>query len=168
MKKYLFLFIIPVVIFADEGSKDYDIVPRLFNFILFFGVLFYLLKNFVIKAYNNRLKSISDRLDDIQNKLRDSKAKKEQAKKDVELAKIRAKDLLEVAKNEVETTKVKSAETLKQTLADMEKNYENKKEFESKKIIKEVVADVLNQTFNDPSVKLEQSKLIDIINKKVS
>lgn len=167
MKKYLFLFIIPVAIFASEGSKNYDIIPRLFNFVLFFGILFYLLKDFAIKAYNARIKSIADRLDDIQNKLRDSKAKKEQAKKDVELAKVRAKDLLEVAKNEVETTKTKSADSLKQTLLDLEKNYENKKEFESKKATKEVVADVLSQTFNDPSVKLEQSKLIDIINKKV-
>ena len=127
MKKYLFLFIIPVAIFASDGSKNYDIIPRLFNFVLFFGILFYLLKDFAIKAYNARIKSIADRLDDIQNKLRDSKAKKEQAKKDVELAKVRAKDLLEVAKNEVETTKAKSADSLKQTLLDLEKNYENKK-----------------------------------------
>ena len=76
MKKYLFLFIIPVAIFASEGSKNYDIIPRLFNFILFFGILFYLLKDFAIKAYHARIKSIADRLDDIQNKLRDSKAKK--------------------------------------------------------------------------------------------
>ncbi|NLK66737.1 MAG: F0F1 ATP synthase subunit B [Campylobacteraceae bacterium] len=170
MKKlsYLFVLFLPVlVVAADAGPKDYDFIPRTFNFILFFGILFYLLKDFVKRAYNNRINSIADRLDEIQNKLKESKDKKAQAIKDVELAKVRSLNLIDVAKKEVESIKAKRAMDLEHDIASLEKSYENKKEFESKKVTKAVVSEILTEAFSDESVKLGQKELIDIVSKKV-
>lgn len=171
MKKisYLFLLFLPIFLIAsDSGAKNYDFIPRTFNFILFFGILFYLLKDFAKKAYYDRINSIADRLDQIQNKLKESKAKKEQAKKDVEIAKVRSENLIDAAKKEIEITRATKIKELEEELVSLEKSYEGKKEFESKKVTKSVVSEILNEAFSDESIKLDQKELINTINKKVS
>lgn len=170
MKKILFLSILPAIILASggDGPKDYDIIPRTFNFILFFGVLFYLVKDFAKKAYNDRINSIATRLDDIQVKLEDSKAKKLEAQKEVALAKTRGEALIDVAKKEIESLKVKSENDIKNEIASLEKSYEGKKEFETKRATKAVVDEILTEAFSDESIKLSQDELVNIVNKKAS
>ena len=163
----IILFLPILVVAADAGPKDYDFIPRTFNFVLFFGILFYLLKDIAKKAYHDRIKSIADRLDQIQNKLKESKDKKAQAVKDVEIAKVRSENLIDAAKKEIESTKAKKAIEIDHEIANLEKNYESKKEFESKKVTKAVVDEILNEAFSDERIKLDQQELVDIISKKV-
>lgn len=166
----LLLTFLPIFILADtpEMSGNFDIVPRTVNFLIFFGILFYFLKNIAKKAYNDRINGIISRLETIETKLEDSKEKKKQSIKDLELAKSRAVELVEIAKKEIELLKQKSLQDIKYEIKSLEKSFEEQKEFSKKRITKDVVKDVLNEVFEDKSIQLEQKELIDIVEKRVS
>ena len=82
MKKYLFLTLLPILAVADGHGTNYDIVWRTINFLIFFGIMYYLLKGPLKAMYNGRINAISARLEANQNLLKESKERKEQAKKE--------------------------------------------------------------------------------------
>lgn len=172
MKKilYLSLMILPTILLAsaNAGERDYDFIPRTFNFLIFFGILFYLLKDYAVKAYNDRIERIAKSLEDIEIKLKESKEKRLQALKDVEIAKTRGENLIDAAKKEILNAKEKSKENITYEFSSLEKAFNGKKEFENNKAIKEVVSEILTQTLDDESVSINQDELVEIINKKAS
>lgn len=167
---YLAMLIVPTIVLAsvDGGEKNYDFIPRTFNFVVFFGILFYLLKDIAKKAYDDRIARIAKSLEDIEIKLKESKEKKIQAQKDVEIAKTRGENLIDAAKKEIISAKEKSKENIAYEFSSLEKAYESKKEFESSKATKEIVSEILNETLSDESISLSQDELVSIINKKAS
>ena len=169
MKKYLFLFIIPALVLASgghDGVKDYDVLWRSINFILFFGILFYLLKGPAKAAYQGRIDGIASRLEANQKILKESAARKEQAKKDLEEAKVQGAALIETAKKETffAAEKIKSA--AEQEISNLQKSFDEQKDFEARKIKKEVVGEILRDVFETDAVKLSQDKLVQIVEKK--
>lgn len=170
MKKiiFLFCFFVPVAIFASahDGPKDFDVIPRTVNFVIFFGILFYLLKNPIKKAYNDRINSIASRLDAIQNILKESKLKKEQAIKDLEIAKNQASEFIEIAKKEAINAEIKLKENTELEIRQIKKNFEEQKDFESRKVTKTIVGEILDEIFDKNSIQLGQNELIDIVQKR--
>ena len=152
MKKYLFLFIIPALVLASgehDGAKDYDVLWRSINFILFFGILFYLLKGPAKAAYQGRIDGIASRLEANQKILKESAARKEQAKKEIVFA----------------AEKIKNA--TEQEIANLQKSFDEQKSFEARKIKKEVVSEILDDVFASDDIKFGQDKLVKIVEKKV-
>lgn len=170
MKKIIFaiLAICPMIVFAHEGPKDFDILPRTLNFLIIFGILFYLVKEPAKKAYKGRIQKIADTLDETSKKLSDSKIAKEQAIKDLELAKTRAIDLIEIAKKESFNIKEKVKNSTKFELERMEKSFAEQKVFEERKMKKAIVSEILDEIFDENSLKVSQKDLINIIQKKAS
>lgn len=167
---YICLLILPTFALAaaEAGPKNYDFIPRTFNFLLFFGILFYLLKDYAVQAYNARIERIAKSLEDIEVKLKESKEKRAKAQKDVEIAKTRGENLIDAAKKEITSSKEKSKENIAYEFASLEKAYEGKKEFESSKATKEIVSEILFETLDDESIELSQDELVTIITKKAS
>lgn len=167
--KILFVLFVPIFLFSatSDAPKDYDIVPRTTNFIIFAAILYYLiaqpLKNFFI----NRSNGIAKRLEAISEKLKDSKNKKEAAIKRVDEANVLAKDIINTAHKEAENLKKGVEKDLSQDIANLIKNYDNQKEFEKRKMTKEAVCKVLDEIFAEKNLKLDQSDLVDIVLKKV-
>ncbi|MCI6988158.1 MAG: F0F1 ATP synthase subunit B [Campylobacter sp.] len=162
------MFLLPALVFgANDAPKDFDIVPRTVNFLIFFGILFYLLKDFAKRAYANRINGIVARLEAIENKLKDSKAKKAQSVKDLELAKNRAVNLVETSKKEVEIQKKKLEEATELEIQTIQKSFEEQKAFEARKMTKNITKEVIDEVFSDGSIKLEQNELLDVIEQKV-
>ena len=146
MKKYLFLFIIPALVLASgehDGAKDYDVLWRSINFILFFGILFY------------------------QKILKESAARKEQAKKDLQDAKVQGAALIETAKKEIVFAAEKIKNATEQEIANLQKSFDEQKSFEARKIKKEVVSEILDDVFASDDIKFGQDKLVKIVEKKV-
>lgn len=166
MKKYLFLTIFPVLAMAESHGTNYDIVWRTINFLIFFGILYYFLNGPLKSMYNGRIKSISDRLEANQNLLKESKERKEQAKRDVETAKIQGASLVETAKKEAEFAEEKVKNATEFEIKQLQKAFEEQKEFETRKAKKDVVNEILEEVFDKNSINLDQNELIDIVHKK--
>ncbi|MBT0611272.1 F0F1 ATP synthase subunit B [Campylobacter hyointestinalis] len=169
--RYISLLLIPVFVFASSDAAaqhDYDIVARTINFLIFAGILYYLIAEPVKNAYKGRINSIADRLEAIQDKLRESKAKKDEAIKAVEQAKENAKELVKTAKREAELLVCKVEADTQNELAYLEKSHEEQKAFEERKIIRTVVSEVLDELFTSDTLKVDQNEFVNLVLKKVS
>ena len=149
---------------ADGG---YDIVPRTINFIAFAAMLYYFIANPIKNAYKGRIAGIAARLDNIEQKLKDSKAKKDDALRRVEEAKANAASLVETARKEAVLISERIKEETRQEVANLEKSFQDQKEFEKRRMVKSVVGEILNEIFASDSVKMDQSELINIMLKRV-
>ena len=169
MKKFLLVFaFLPSVILASSGGGDYDIVPRTINFLIFAAILVYLLKNPAKNFYNNRIAKISSRLEDIQKRVLDSKNKKLEMIKQLESAKKEAANAVEFAQKEAEILTQKIKEDTKNELLLLERYFEEQKDYEQRKMQKEVIASILNQMFDAKENALSQDEILAIMLKKVS
>ena len=164
MKSKILLLLFPFVLMADGG---YDIVPRTRNFIIFAAILYYLIANPVKNAYKGRIEGIAARLDNIEQKLKESKAKKDDAIKRVEEAKANADGLVETARKEAFLISERIKEETMQEIVNLEKSFQDQKEFEKRRMVKSVVGEILNEIFASDSVKMDQSELINIMLKRV-
>lgn len=164
MKSKILLLLFPFVLMADGG---YDIVPRTINFIIFAAILYYLIANPVKNAYKGRIESIAARLDNIEQKLKKSKVKKDDAIKCVEEAKANADSLVETARKEAFLISERIKEETMQEIVNLEKSFQDQKEFEKRRMVKSVVGEILNEIFASDSVKMDQSELINIMLKRV-
>ena len=164
MKSKILLLLCPFVLMADSG---YDIVPRTINFIVFAAILYYFIANPIKNAYKGRIAGIAARLDNIEQKLKDSKAKKDDALRRVEEAKANAASLVETARKEAVLISERIKEETRQEVANLEKSFQDQKEFEKRRMVKSVVGEILNEIFASDSVKMDQSELINIVLKRV-
>ncbi|ARQ99602.1 F0F1 ATP synthase subunit B [Campylobacter devanensis] len=167
--KFILLLAAPMLAFgAGSGSGEYDIIPRVINFVIFFAILYYLIAKPVKAAYHGRINAIANRLNAIQEKLKASNAKKEEAVKKVENAKVIANDLTQAVKKEIEIMLVKIEKDTQNEIAILEKSYEEQKDFEERKLVRAVVSEVLDELFASDAMKIDQNELINLIMKKVS
>lgn len=168
-KLFFIIFLLPLYAFAaSSDSREYDIIPRTINFLIFVAILYYFVANSFKNFYKNRIIKISSKLDEIQKKLLESKAKKLDTMKKLEEAKANATAALVAAKKEAEIL----AQNIKKETQDemdlLQKHFEEQKDYELRKMEKELVSDILNEIFADPNMTLKQSEIIELIMKKVS
>ncbi len=93
--KYLLVIIavfLPIVLLANGDSGHYealtgretDYIPRIFNFTIFVGILYYLLANPIKNFFKGRKEGIANQLKEIEAKLQASKDEKKEAEARVE------------------------------------------------------------------------------------
>lgn len=169
MKKIFYLILFPLCLFgASSGSGEYDIIPRTINFLIFVAILYYFVATPFKNFYKSRIIKISSRLDEIQKKLLESKAKELEMMKKLEDAKASATAALLTAKKEAEILVQETKKETQNELALLEKHFEEQKDYELRKMEKEVISKILNDIFSDKDVQLNQNQIIDIMMKKVS
>ncbi|CAM4118006.1 F0F1 ATP synthase subunit B [Campylobacter armoricus] len=168
MKNFLVL-IFPFYAFAaGNGSGEYDIIPRVVNFILFAAILYYFIATPLKNFYNGRITKIASRMNEIQEKLIASKNHKLEMMKKLDLAKQEAINAVVLAKKEAEIIADKIDNETKMELKALEKTFEEHKEYEMRRMEKEVVQAVLDEIFDDESLQLQQKEILNIMMKKVS
>lgn len=169
MKKTLFLLALsPLMLLAAGGGTDYDIVPRTVNFLIFAAILYYFLASPAKQFYKSRIKGIADKLDEIQRKVLDSKNKKLEIIKKLEDAKKEAINAVNSAKKEAAILSEKILSDNKNNLLLLEKQFEEQKNYELRKMQKEVISAMLKRVFEDKNTELKQEDIINIMLKKVS
>ncbi len=168
--------IAPAILFANESAGHYeaitgrstDFIPRLFNFLIFAGISYYLLANPIKSFFVGRQKSISDQLKEIEEKLQASKDEKKSAEVNLEDSKVRADEIVKTAEKEAEILSAKIAENSANELKAIEKQYQEKNDLEERRAIRAAIDDVLSNNINADDIPLSEERIIDLLDKKVA
>ncbi len=152
-------------VITDGGT---DIVQRTVNFVLFAGLVWYLVAEPAKDYFNSRSKSIADELNKIQDKLNESIALKDEALVKISDAEKFAKELATASQKE---SKVINENILSQTELDLEilsKQNNSLMEFEQRKMINNVVENVLNEVLSQSGKSFDKKAMANVILKKVA
>ena len=170
MKRMLLLglALVPVALFANEGAVETDIVQRTVNFIIFAGILWYILADKIKAFFAERSLSIQAELDKVQDTLKASQEKIKDAQKKLEEAKKIATEIVEGAKADIDSVKQKVAAAVESDIANLNKNLDEMMKVETSKAKKEVVTEVLEELLSSENIKLTQNELVNIVLKKVA
>ena len=170
------VLLLPAILLASEGSGQYeaitgrstDFVPRIFNFLIFAGLLYYLLANIVKNFFINRKEEIAKQLEDIEARLQASKDEKKEAQERVEASKKKAAEIIETAAKEAQILAAKIAENSEKELRVLEKQFEEKTALEERRVIRAAIDEVLSSNITNDDISLNEKKVIDLISKKVA
>lgn len=154
---------------SDAGAEgSTDIVQRTVNFLIFAGILFYILAEPVKSYFGGRSAGIADELDKVQERLRDSKKLKELAEQKVEEASRFAIELAESSKKENKILADKIAAQCEAELEVIAKQNSALMELDKRKMVREVVSEVMNDVMNSSNDALGKEAMTEILKKKVA
>ena len=170
MKRILLLglALVPVALLANEGAVETDLIQRTVNFIIFAGILWYLLADKIKAFFAERSLSIQGELDKVQDTLKASQDKVKDAQKKLEEAKKIATEIIDGAKADIDSVKQKVAAAVESDIANLNKNLDEMMKVETSKAKKEVVNEVLEELLSSENIKLTQNELVNIVLKKVA
>lgn len=157
----------PLALFASEGAET-DITQRTVNFVIFAGILWYLLAEKIKAFFANRSLGIQAELDKVQDTLKESQSKVDEATLKLEEAKKLAVEIVSGANAEIDSIKSKIAQAVDNEIAHLNKNFDEKIKIETKKAKKEVVQSVLEELLNSDNIGVSQDELANIVLKKVA
>lgn len=170
--KYLLLTLVlsPAFVFASEAAAEggTDIVARTVNFLIFAAILYYLLADKIRAYFRGRTAAIAKRLTEIQEKLNSAREAKESAAKELENAKVKAKELVETAKKEAQLLSEKIEKDAEAEIAHLKHAFTERMQIEEKKMTRNVVSEVIEEVFQGDALQLSNEDFIKIIKKKVA
>ena len=149
-----------------EGSTD--IIQRTVNFLIFAGIMVYILAEPVKNYFGGRSAAIANELEKVQERLRESKRLKEAAEHKVEEAERFAAELAESSKKENKILADKILVQCEQELEIIAKQNDVLMELEKRKMVREVVAEVMNDVMNSSNEALGKEAMTEILKKKVA
>ena len=157
-------------LFANEHAAEggTDIVQRTVNFVIFAGILWYLLAEPVKNFFGGRSQDIADELQKVQDRLKESKQDKEKAEAKVTEAHKLAASIVAGASNE---GKILNEKILKQCDADLEnmsKQGGAGMELEQRKMVRGLVDEIMSDVLAQESSALDKDAMANIIMKKVA
>ena len=173
MKKILFTLLslsIAVVASSDAhvDSGATDIVPRTINFLIFAGVVYYLVAEPIKAYFTGRSAGIADEQNKVKERLEESKKAKELAKSAIDEASKFAQDLEVSAKKE---NKIINDNIMTQCDSDLQ-NLENQNgvlmDFEQRAMTREVVDTVMNDVMTQENENFGKESMAQIVMKKVA
>ena len=156
--------------FASEALHDgsTDIVQRTVNFLLFVGLIWYLVGEPVKNYFTSRSRSIADELKRVQDKLDESVARKKEALAKISEAEKFAQELATSSKKE---NKIINDNIMSQCELDLEtlnKQATANKEYAQRKMVRNVVEDILVETLSQSSSDFDKEAMVNVILKKVA
>ncbi len=181
MKKIILLslLIVPAVLLASGGDaestryfaqtgRETDFWPRTFNFIIFVSVLYYLIANPVKNFFLGRKEGIAAQLKEIEQKLQAAKDEKKDAQSRLDESGKKAEQIIEDAKKEATLLAQKIAEANISDLALMDKQLEDKMTLDERKSARDAIDEILSENITNDDILIDESKVVDIISKKVA
>ena len=151
---------------AESGGTD--IVQRTVNFLLFFGLIWYLIAEPAKNYFAARSQGIADELQKVQDKLNESIALKKEALGKISSAEKFAEELVIISKKE---NKILNDNIMLQCDSDLEiiaKQNVSLMEFEQRKMVRTVVEDILSEVLTQSSDGFDKEAMANVILKKVA
>ena len=171
MSKIVFtLLVLSGMLFASEHAAEAstDIVQRTVNFLIFAGIIYYILAEPIKNYFGGRSQGIAIELEKVQEKLKESKLAKETAQQKVVEAEKFAESLIESTKKE---NKLLNAKIMQQCDLDLENVVKQNSilmQFEQRKMTSEMVEEVMKDILNENNLMLDDKAMSEIITKKVA
>jgi len=182
MKKIILLslLVVPAILLASgtgsgeetryfmQTGRESDFMPRLFNFVIFAGLLVYLLTNPIKDFFKGRSADIAKQLNEIEEKLQAAKDEKKDAQARFDASEKKAAEILVDAKAEAVILAEKIASANQNELALLEKQLDEKITLEERRSAREAIDEILSENITTDDINLDEKKVIDIIAKKVA
>jgi F-type H+-transporting ATPase subunit b len=154
---------------SDAGAEgSTDIVQRTVNFLIFAGILFYILAEPLKNYFSGRSTGIADELEKVQERLRESKRLKDAAEHKIEEAERFASELAESSKKENKILSDKILLQCEQELEIIAKQTVSLMELDKRKMVRDVVSDVMNDVMHNSGEALGKEAMTEILKKKVA
>ncbi len=151
---------------AAEGSTD--IVQRTVNFLVFVGILYYLLAEPLKNYFGGRSAGIAGELEKVQERLRESKRLKEAAELKIEEAKRFVNELSETTKKECKILSDKIMSQCDQDFDIMQKQSNALMDLEKRQMVRSVVNEVMGDVMSASDASMGSEAMTDILKKKVA
>jgi len=153
--------------FAQTGRES-DFFPRIINFTLFAALLYYLAANPIRNFFKSRSEGIATQLKEIEEKLQAAKDEKKEAQSRLNESEKKAEQIIADAKKEAVVLARKIAETNENDLNIMAKSIEEKMTLEERKSARDAIDEILSENINNDDITLDETKVVEIISKKVA
>ena len=151
---------------AEGGSTD--IIQRTVNFILFAGLVWYLVAEPMKAYFNARSQGVADELKKVQDKLNETIALKKEALAKISDAEKYADALAISSKKENKVINDNIMVQCEVELENLAKQNISVTEFEQRKMVRTVVENVLNEVLSQSSDSFDKKAMADVILKKVA
>lgn len=167
----VFMLMISTYALASSGSAESsgtDIVQRTVNFLLFAGLIWYLVAEPVKNYFASRSQSIADEMKKVQDKLRETAALKKDALAKITAAEKFAQDLAVSSKKE---NKIVNDNIMSQCDVDIENMAKQQAilvEFEQRKMVRSVVEETLKEVLAQSDESFDKEAMANVILKKVA
>ena len=159
------LGLLTVSAFAEGGETD--IIARTFNFIIFAGIIYYLIAEPLKSFFENRTLSIENEFKKNQEKLKESEEAKKEAENFLREAKRKAGIIVADANREIEIIGKQLDKSCENELKALEKQFQDLELLETSKMKRAVVAEVIQESFNS-DIGLDNKSLTEVIVRKVA
>jgi F-type H+-transporting ATPase subunit b len=164
----LMLMISTYALASEAGHSETDIVQRTVNFLLFAGLVWYLVGEPAKAYFASRSQAIADELKKVQDRLDESIASKKEALAKISEAEKFAEELAISSKKEnkiINDTIMTQCDSELEVLVRQDKSL---KDFEQRKMVRSVVENVLGETLSQSSENFDKETMANIILKKVA
>ena len=153
---------------GGAGGAETDIVQRTVNFLLFAGLLWYLLAKPIKEYFTGRSNSIAGELQSVQDKLNESVNKKKDALAKISDAEKQAAEIIETAKKESKILNDSILSQCEVDLENLEKSHQAKLELAQRKMVNSVVEEILDEVVSESSKEFTKDAMVNVILKKVA
>jgi len=167
----VFMLMMSTYALASSGNAEHagtDIVQRTVNFLLFVGLIWYLVAEPAKNYFASRSQSIADEMKKVQDKLKETASLKKDALAKVSAAEKFAVDLAVSSKKE---NKIINDNIMTQCDADIETMVKQQAvliEFEQRKMVRSVVEDTLKDVLSQSDDSFDKEAMANVILKKVA
>jgi len=163
------IFMMSTIALASGAEHtDTDIVQRTVNFLLFAGLIWYLVAEPASNYFSSRSKAIADEMQKVQDRLKESVTLKKEALSKISDAEKFAEDLVVSSKKE---NKVINDNIMAQCESDLEiliKQQNNLIDFEQRKMVHNVVNETLSEVLSQSGEDFDKEAMANVILKKVA
>jgi F-type H+-transporting ATPase subunit b len=151
---------------AESGGTD--IVQRTVNFLIFAGILYYLLAEPLKNYFTGRSAGIEDELVKVQKKMLDVKEAKKAAEQKIVEAEKFAAHLVETSKKENKLISEKIASQSEMELENVSKQHAALMELEQRNMVRNTVEKIMHDVLTGDSSGLDKDSMSNIVMKKVA
>jgi len=153
--------------FAQTG-RETDFWPRVVNFTIFASLLYYLVANPIKDFFNGRREGISAQLKEIEEKLQAAKNEKKEAQNRLNESEKKSEQIIADARKEAQLLSKNIEDANQNDLDNMAKQFEEKISLDEKRSAREAIDEILSENITNDDIMLDETKVVDIISKKVA